>query len=80
VSQTLGCRDNFDGTDSQSTFGFGDVGGSFGGIGDEGGGNESLSLNVGPQIGYEGQITQTSSLTASDIGRLIGTLVHGPIR
>lgn len=79
VSQTLGCRENFDGTDVELSIGLGDVGGSVAGVGDRHTGNESVSLNIGPQIGFESQITQTFSFTAGDLGRLVGRIIHGPI-
>lgn len=67
VSQTLGCRSNFDGTDGQLALGLGVVGGAVSGVGDGVSGNESLSLDIGPQFGLEGSVTHTSSFTVKDL-------------
>ena len=67
VSQTLGDRSNFEGTDTEACVGLGDVGGCIGGVGDGVNGNESLALEVGPQLGYEENVTHTWSYTARDL-------------
>ena len=80
VSQTLGSRSNFDGTDAALSVGLSPlapVGVSLGGIGDGISGNESLGLDIGPSFGAEGQITQTFSLTVGDVVRGIGSLFQG---
>lgn len=77
VSQSLQCRADFDGTDAELVIGLGDVGGSLGGLTE--GGPESLTLEIGPQLGFQGDLTQTWSYTGGDLGHLVGRIIHGPI-
>ena len=77
ISVTTGCRDDFDGTDIEIGVGIGEVGGSFGGLADPDSNSRSLSLEVGPQLGFEASLTQTFSLTVGDLARLVAFLLHG---
>jgi len=78
VSQTLGCRDNFDGVDAEATLGLLEVGGTIGGMADNQVPN-SLSLEIGPQIGYEVNLTYTRSITVGDIARGVARIIYGDV-
>lgn len=75
-SETLGCRENFDGTDAEFSFGFGDFGFSLGGFASSNS-PTSASFEIGPQLGAEAQTTQTFSLTVGDLARGLANLIHG---
>ncbi len=76
VSQTLGCRKNFDGVDVEGSIGLGFVGSSAGGL-QNSDIPSSVSLDVGPQLGAEANATLTGSFTIGDVGRGIARLIHG---
>jgi len=71
VSQTLGGRDNFDGTSTELCVGAGEVGGCIADFDDNVKGNESLSLEIGPQLGAVGSATFTRSATFGDLIDLV---------
>jgi RHS repeat-associated protein len=77
ISQTLGSRCNFDGTDAELHVGVGGVGGSISGI-DENQMPTTLSFDFGPQLGIGADFTHTISFTVGDIARGIARLIHGP--
>lgn len=76
ISQTFGCRENFDGVDAETNIGLGKIGGSAGGLAKNQKPN-SLSLEVGPQLGYEVNKTNTISLTVGDIARGVARIIYG---
>lgn len=67
VSQTLGCRNDFEGIDAELAGGIGKLGGAIGGFGNNSKPYSSVSLEWGPQIGFESNITATGSLTVGDL-------------
>ncbi len=78
ISQTLGGRCDFDGTDVEIHAGMGSLGGSLAGASSRSQGRPtSLGIDVGPQIGFGADMTQTSSLTVGDLARALAKLIHG---
>ena len=78
ISQTLGGRCDFDGTDVEIHAGMGSLGGSLAGASSRSQGRPtSLGIDVGPQIGFGADMTQTSSLTIGDLARALAKLIHG---
>jgi len=71
LSQTLGCRNNFDGTGDEVELGLVIFGLTAGGLGDNDISNNSLGIELGVTAGYEAFQTQTGSLTIRDIIRFV---------
>jgi hypothetical protein len=77
ISNTAGCRSNFDGTDAGVEVGFVFVSGDASGIGDGKSGNEGYGVEIGAAVGGEGYISNTWSGTIGDVARLIAKLRSG---
>ncbi len=76
TSHTFGGRDNFDGEDLEVSVSAKGVGLTAGGF-QNSQTPTSFGLDIGPQLGAEGNATITGSLTIGDFARVLARLIYG---